>query len=106
MMQTFNKTQRETTMNTNIHPADELAAIREEIKILETREKILRDALVNGPDSERDGRNYRAFVQSSTRETLDKAAIIATFGEDVIAPFVKKSAVTTLKLAKKEDTSL
>ena len=63
-------------MNLNIHPADELAAVREEIKILEEREKVLRDALVNGSDADRDGKQYR--------------------------PFLKKSDVKSLKLSKKE----
>jgi hypothetical protein len=95
----------ETTMDTNIHPADELAAIREEIKILEEREKVLRDALVNGSDEDRDGRQYRAFIQSSVRESIDKPAIIAALGADVVAPFLKKADVKSLKLAKKQEAS-
>ena len=86
----------------NIHPADELAAIREEIKILETREAQLRTHLMNTPE-DREGRQYTAFIQSSTRESIDKPAIIAALGEDVVAPFIKKSAVQSLKLAKKEN---
>lgn len=86
----------------NIHPADELAAIREEIKQLEDREKVLRDALMRGSDEDRDGKQYRAFIQSSTRESIDKPAIIAALGEDVVAPFIKKSDVKSLKLSKKE----
>ena len=73
----------------NIHPADELAAVREEIKILEEREQTLRDALVHGSDADRDGRQYRAYIQASTRESIDKPSLIAAFGADVIAPFIK-----------------
>ena len=93
-----------TTMSEhlNIHPADELAAIREEIKILEEREKTLRDALVNGTEDDRNGRQYRAYIATSSRESIDKAAITAALGEEVIAPFLKKSSVQSLKLAKKE----
>jgi hypothetical protein len=86
----------------NIHPADELAAIREEIKQLEEREKILKDALMNGTDADRDGKQYRAFIQASTRETVDKASLIADFGHDIIAPYLKKSDVKSLRLAKKD----
>ena len=89
----------------NIHPADELAAIREEIKILEEREKVLRDALVNGTDEDRNGRQYRAFIAASTRESIDKAAITAALGEEVIAPFLKKVNVQSLKLAKKDEAN-
>jgi hypothetical protein len=90
------------TSLTNIHPADELAAIREEIKILEEREKTLRDGLMNGTDADRNGNQYRAFIQTSVRESIDKAAIVAALGADVVAPFLKKSDVKSLKLAKKE----
>lgn len=90
-------------MNINIHPADELAAIREEIKILEEREKTLRDALVQGTEADRDGRQYRAYIQASTRESIDKPSLIAALGLEVIAPFLKKTPVASLKLAKKEN---
>ena len=92
-------------MNTpNIHPADELAAIREEIKQLEGREKDLREFLLNASDEDRDGKQYKAFVIASTRETIDKAAIVAALGREVVEPFIKASAVRTLKTARKEDT--
>jgi hypothetical protein len=86
----------------NIHPADELAAIREEIKILQEREDQLRAALIGGTDADREGKQYRAWVQTSTRETIDKASIIAALGLDVVQPFLKKSDVKSLKLAKKD----
>jgi hypothetical protein len=89
-------------VNLNIHPADELAAIREEIKILEEREKTLRDSLLNGTDADRDGKQYRAFIMSSVRESIDKPAIIAALGAEIVAPFLKKSDVKSLKLSKKE----
>jgi hypothetical protein len=87
----------------NIHPADELAAVREEIKILEDRENTLRMALMNASEADRDGKQYRAYIQSSSRESVDKPSLIAAFGEDVIAPFLKKTDVRSLKLAKKEN---
>ena len=39
---------------------------------------------------------------SSVRESIDKPAIIAALGADVVAPFLKKSDVKSLKLSKKE----
>jgi len=96
----------ETTMSINIHPADELAAIREEIKILQEREQTLRDALVNGTDADRDGRQFRAYIQMSKRETIDKPALIAALGIEVLAPFIKTNPVQSLKLAKKVEEAV
>jgi len=87
----------------NIHPADELAALREEIKQLEGREAELRTALLNGSDEDRDGKQYRAFVVNSNRENIDKAALIAALGRDIVEPFIKVSAVRSVKLARRED---
>jgi hypothetical protein len=89
----------------NIHPSDELAAIREEIKQLEARESYLRDYLLKASDAERDGKQYRAFVTSSTRESIDKASIVAALGKDVVEPFIKRSAVNTLKVARKQEAA-
>lgn len=84
----------------NIHPADELAAVREEIKILEKRETELRDALLEiGADLE--GNNYVAMIQPNKRETLDKKAITEAFGEAAVAPFVKSTSYLTVKLKEK-----
>jgi len=85
----------------NIHPADELAALREEIKIMQEREEILRSALMNGSAEEREGRQYTAYVQVSNRETIDKASLIAALGREVVEPFIKHSEVKSLKLAAK-----
>lgn len=96
----------ETTMSdllVNVHPADELAAIREEIKLLETRESDLRSRLLKGTDQDREGDQYRAFIQSGSRKTIDTAAIVAALGEDIVAPFMKTTSFQTLKLAKKEN---
>ena len=87
----------------NIHPADELAAIREEIKQLQDRESDLRALLLKASDAEREGNEYRAFVLSSKRESLDKAAIEAALGRAVIEPFIKSTNVQTLKTARKQD---
>ena len=58
----------------NIHPADELAAMREEIKILQGRADELRDQLLaEGADLK--GDQYTATIIPGTRETLDRKAI-------------------------------
>jgi len=88
---------------TNVHPADELAAVREEIKQLQGVESDLRAKLLAMTDAEREGDQYRAFVVSSNRETVDKTSMIAALGREVVEPFIKTSAVTTLKTARKDD---
>lgn len=90
------------TFPSNIHPADELFTLRAQIKALQEREAELRDALLASNDAGREGAEYRAFVIPSTRETLDKTAITLALGKDVIEPFLKRSEVKTLKLAKKD----
>ena len=91
------------TFTPSIHPADELAAIREEIKQLQDRESDLRQKLLGMTDAQREGNEYRAFVIASKRESLDKAAIEAALGRAVIEPFIKSTSVQTLKTARKQD---
>lgn len=81
----------------NIHPADELSAVREEIKILQSRADELRDMLLEeGADLK--GEQYLAAIIPGVRETLDKKALTEAFGEAAIAPFVKKTNYKTVKL--------
>jgi hypothetical protein len=81
----------------NIHPADELSAVREEIAILEKRSDQLRELLLaEGADLK--GESYTAYIQPNKRETLDKKAITEAFGEEAIAPFVRTTNYNTVKL--------
>jgi len=81
----------------NIHPADELAAVREEIKIMQGRADELRDQLLaDGADLT--GDQYTANIIPGVRETLDRKAIEEAFGEAAIAPFLKKTNFKTVKL--------
>jgi len=85
----------------NIHPADELAAIREEAKILDDRADELRDILLLADEAGRKGNQYTAVIHPGTRETLDRKAITEAFGEAAVAPFVKKTTYQTVKLVEK-----
>ena len=81
----------------NIHPADELSAVREELKILENRADELREQLLaEGADLH--GDQYTAAIIPGTRETLDRKALEETFGADVVEPFLKKTHFKTVKL--------
>jgi hypothetical protein len=81
----------------NVHPADELSAIREEIKQMQGRADELRDQLLaEGADLK--GNQYTANIIPGVRETLDRKAIEEAFGEKAIAPFLKKTNFKTVKL--------
>jgi hypothetical protein len=84
----------------NIHAADEIAAIREEIKQLQDREGYLRDYLLKNP-KDREGKQYQAVVIDSKRESIDKASMIAALGQAVVEPFIKRSEVHTLKVVRR-----
>lgn len=83
---------------TNIHPADELAALREELAQITKRADFLRDQLLAEGASLR-GDTHQAILVPGKRETLDRKAITEAFGEAAIAPFVKTTSYTTVKLA-------
>ena len=81
----------------NVHPADALAEIREQIKTLTARADELRDKLLaDGADLK--GDQYTATITPGVRETLDRKAIEEAFGEKAIAPFLKKTSFKTVKL--------
>lgn len=81
----------------NIHPADELSAVREEIKILTARADELRDLLLeDGADL--NGDQYTANIIPGVRETLDRKALTEAYGEAAIMPFIKKTHYQTVKL--------
>lgn len=84
----------------NIHPADELSAVREEIKILESRADELRDQLL-ADGASLEGDQYLAHIIPSKRESLDRKAITEAFGEAAVAPFVKTTNYKTVKLTER-----
>ena len=81
----------------NIHPADELSAVREEMKILEKRADELRDQLLQ-EGAILKGDQYTANIIPGVRETLDRKAITEAFGEAAVAPFLKSTSFKTVKL--------
>jgi hypothetical protein len=81
----------------NVHPADELAEVREKIKALTARADELRDKLL-ADGAHLQGDQYTATINPGVRETLDRKAIEEAFGEKAIAPFLKKTSFKTVKL--------
>lgn len=66
-------------MSTNLKPADELKSVRDRIKELEAREKILRDGIASG-DLDSVGVMSIAFVTRQARKTFDRKAAEAELG--------------------------
>jgi hypothetical protein len=84
----------------NVHPVDELSAVREEIKLLEARADELRQVLL-AEGADLNGDQYIAVIQPGVRETLDRKALIDAFGEAAIFPFIKATHFKTVKLVEK-----
>ena len=88
---------------TNVHPADELQAVREEMAQLEKRADALREILMKeGADLR--GLTHTAVIAPGKRETLDRKALVEAFGEEVIAPYVKTTTYKTVKLVENSKT--
>jgi len=92
------KTEKTESAIPNIHPVDELHAIREEIAQLQDRADQIRDGLLaEGLDLIR-GDQHTARIIDGKRETLDKKALIEAFGEKIIAPYIKVTTYKTVKI--------
>lgn len=85
---------------TNVHPVDELSAIREEIAMLQSRADEIRDGLLE-EGADLIGDQHKAVVIPGKRETLDRKALTDMFGEKAIAPFVKTTAYRTVKITER-----
>jgi hypothetical protein len=84
----------------NVHPVDELQAIREEINYLTARADDIREQLLlEGADLT--GNMYAAKIIASKRETVDKKALIEAFGEEAIAPYIRTTSYKTVKITEK-----
>jgi len=68
-------------MDDNQHPADELFAIRNTIRVLKAREEELRRILFELPRREREGRSYFARVVEKTRKVLDVERVEQELGD-------------------------
>lgn len=81
----------------NVHPVDELQALREEIAMLQAAADEIRDSLLaEGADLK--GDMYSAKITDGKRETLDRKALTEAFGEAVLAPYIRTTHYKTVKL--------
>lgn len=84
----------------NVHPVDELHALREEIKALQERADEIRDGLL-AEGADLNGDFHVGKIIDSKRETLDRKALEEAFGAEMLAPFLKVTAYKTLKIVEK-----
>jgi len=77
---------------------DELAALKAAIAPLQAREEVLKELLKGTGRDRIDGTEHTAVVSLSERETIDSKALRADLGEELVAPYLKRSLVTVLKL--------
>lgn len=83
----------------NRHPVDRLAEVRDRIKTLEQEADALRDRIIREQDFI--GADYLATASETTRQTLDKAKLVATFGEIAVAACTKPSVAVMLRLRRR-----
>jgi hypothetical protein len=77
---------------------DELAELKATVAPLEARMEAIKEHL-KGTGFERiDGTEHTAVVILSERETVDTKRLRADLGEAIIAPYLSRSLVTTLKM--------
>ena len=76
-----------------MHPADELQAVREEIRRLRAREQDLRETLIDGED--RVGQRWHALVTSRVVDRIDADALPLSIRAD--PRYQARSTVVTLR---------
>jgi hypothetical protein len=77
---------------------DELAELKAAIAPLQEREASLKELLKSTGRDRIDGTKHTAVITLSERESVDTKALRADLGDDLIAPYLKRSIVETLKL--------
>ena len=85
-------------MSANMKPADELATVRERIKMLKAREDDLRAYLLAHPE-ECAGDMYMAEVVHGTRRTFDRAAAEKALGS--LDAYTRETETTTLRIVER-----
>jgi hypothetical protein len=78
---------------------DELGAVKADIAALQEREKELIAKLKLTGLAEINGSLFRATVSTSDRETVKTKELREALGEDLIAPFLSSTSVTTVRVA-------
>jgi hypothetical protein len=77
---------------------DELAELKANIAPLQAREQMIKDTLKATGMERIDGTLHTAVISLSERETVDSKALRADLGEAIIAPYLRRSIVETIKV--------
>jgi hypothetical protein len=83
---------------TNRHPADELADVREEKRSHKAREDELRAQLIAANPADLLGEEWKAVIRRSRRTHIDAKAAIKHFGKAAMAPFITTIETQTVLL--------
>lgn len=85
-------------MTDNLHPVDELLAVRAEMAALKSREDALKLLVLEMDPRERFGRDAEASVTKSERSSLDTKALRAEMGDAWVDARSKTTVVTTIRV--------
>jgi type II secretory pathway component PulM len=77
---------------------DELAELKAAIAPLQERETAIKELLKATGRERIDGTAHTAVITLSERETVNTKALRADLGEAIMAPYLSRSIVETLKL--------
>jgi hypothetical protein len=84
------------TDSTNRKPADRLADLREQLRVLKAEEESLRQAFIAGT-LPLDGDDYTVSVETKVNERLDLKAMRENVPEEVWVPFLISTATHYVK---------
>jgi len=87
---------------TNLAPADRLARVREDIRILKAEEEELKDGFKAG-DLDTVGDEHVVVITTSRSEKIDTQALKREWGMAKLRPFVTETETTFVKLKKRAD---
>lgn len=80
------------------HPADQLALVRQRIKVLQDQEAELKAACAKLPEADRVGRYNEVRVAVVQRTALDTKALKEAMGEDALKPYMKTTEATVVTI--------
>jgi hypothetical protein len=86
----------------NLHPVDQLARVRTQIRELQLEEGRLRVYVLEHED-DRTGDHYRAVVRPRLRNRLDLKGLISAVGGDVLRRFTSWDPFVVVQLIERED---
>ena len=81
----------------NRHPVDRLADVRRQIAELEKEGERLRQMIFDGKCT-LTGDSHIAAIHEIQRENLDRPAVLSHYGRDALAPFLRRTEYTLVKL--------